>query len=161
MIAAAAVVVSRREAAYRVPAARIGAWRENPTAYDYTYLWTVHSLFYFWRDYGQALGAWRSLSCGLSRAADTKLRDLTPCYMNIINPLDVGFGEGIFLNVTTALIEYFNSTDPQVRAAHRTTTHTTLSCGPSVCCLRRRSRFILTTPCIELRRGLTQLWRSE
>ncbi len=28
---------------------------------------------------------------------------LSPCYMNIINPIDVAFGEGIFLNTTEVI----------------------------------------------------------
>jgi hypothetical protein len=54
--------------------------------YTYGYLWTVHSLFYFWRDYGKAL--------------DSNIDEISPCYLNIIDPVDVAFGEGIFLNVT-------------------------------------------------------------
>lgn len=40
----------------RVPVERIGGWRLNPTVYTYGYLWTVHSLFYWWRDFGKSLG---------------------------------------------------------------------------------------------------------
>jgi hypothetical protein len=78
---AAAAIVQRREAAYRVPVQRIAGWRPNPTSYSYTYLWTVHSLFYFWRDY--------------ALATERRLPDvLSPCYLNIINPAEVAFGEG-------------------------------------------------------------------
>jgi hypothetical protein len=73
----AAAVIERREAAYRVPVARIASWRENPTAYDFTYLWTAHSQYFWWRDEGKAVDAPRS-----------------PCYQNIINPADVAVGEG-------------------------------------------------------------------
>lgn len=109
-------MVSIREAAYRVPVERIAAWRKNPTAYDFTYLWTVHSQFYFWRDYGQALGANSCRQCSLTPRADSKFVNLTPCYMNIINPLDVGFGEGLWENATLTLVKYFNSTNPQVHS---------------------------------------------
>lgn len=79
----ALVVVSERETHYRVPVERIAGWRENPTAYEFTYLWTVHSLFYWWRDEGKAYDV-----------------PLSPCYLNIINPVDVGFGEGIGVDVS-------------------------------------------------------------
>lgn len=74
---AAAVVVAGREPQYRVPAARIASWRPNPTAYAFNYLWTVHSTFFWWRDEGKAVDA-----------------PLFPCYLNIINPVDIAFGEG-------------------------------------------------------------------
>jgi hypothetical protein len=70
-------VVAAREARYRVPAARIAAWAENPTAYDFGYLWTVHSLYYWWRDEGKAVDAPSS-----------------PCYLNILSMSDIGLGEG-------------------------------------------------------------------
>jgi hypothetical protein len=38
----------------------------------------VHSLFFWWRDEGKAVDAPRS-----------------PCYLNIINPVDVAKGEGL------------------------------------------------------------------
>ncbi|MCA9591425.1 MAG: hypothetical protein KC657_39285 [Myxococcales bacterium] len=74
----AATIVREREKRYRVPADRIAGWRENPTAYEYNYLWTVRSLHYWWRDEGKAVDA-----------------PIFPCYMNVINPVDVAFGEGI------------------------------------------------------------------
>lgn len=73
----AALVVAAREPRYRVPAARIAGWGENPTSYEFGYLWTVHSLFYFWHDEAKAVDAPRS-----------------PCYMNVIAPVDVAMGEG-------------------------------------------------------------------
>ncbi len=82
----AAVVVARREAAYRAPVARIAAWRENPTAYDFTYLWTVHSLYFWWRDEGKAVDG-----------------PASPCYLNIINPADVALGEGTVNDLTRVL----------------------------------------------------------
>jgi hypothetical protein len=83
---AAQVIVTRREAAYRVPLDRIAGWRENPTAYDFTYLWTVHSLYFWWRDEGKAIDG-----------------PASPCYLNIINPADVGLGEGT-VNDTTRIL---------------------------------------------------------
>jgi hypothetical protein len=73
----AAALVKVRERSYRVPADRIAGWRNNPTAYSYGYLWSVRSLHYFWRDEGKAV--------------DTPA---FPCYMNIVNPVDVANGEG-------------------------------------------------------------------
>jgi hypothetical protein len=73
----AALVVAERELHYRVDPERIAGWRNNPTAYEFTYLWTARSLFFWWRDEGKAVDA-----------------PISPCYLNIINPVDVGFGEG-------------------------------------------------------------------
>jgi hypothetical protein len=75
---AAQAVVVTREKHYRAPADRIAGWHSNPTAYSYGYLWTVRSLHYWWRDEGKAIDA-----------------PLFPCYLNIINPVDVAFGEGM------------------------------------------------------------------
>ena len=80
--AKAAVIVARREAAFREPLARVAGWRKGPTAYDYGYVWTAHTLHYWWRDEGKAL-----------------LRPVSPCYLNIVNPVDVAFGEGIFYDL--------------------------------------------------------------
>jgi len=74
---AAVTLVKTHEANYRVPADRIAGFRPNPTAYAYGYLWTVRSLHYWWRDEGKAVDA-----------------PVSPCYMNVINPVDVAFGEG-------------------------------------------------------------------
>jgi hypothetical protein len=73
----AATIVTRREAAYRVPADRIAGWRPNPTCYRFGYLWTARSLFYWWRDEGKAVD-----------------RPWSPAYLNIFDPIDVAFGEG-------------------------------------------------------------------
>lgn len=43
-------IVNRREKNYRVHPDRVAAWRENPTVYRYGYLWSVSSLYYWWRD---------------------------------------------------------------------------------------------------------------
>jgi hypothetical protein len=81
----AQLVVARREAAYRVDPARIAAWRQNPTAYDYCYLWTVRSLQYWWRDEEKAVDA-----------------PVSPFVMNVINPIDVAFGDGIWVTLSQA-----------------------------------------------------------
>lgn len=79
-------VVAERERHYRVPASRIASWRNNPTAYEYGYLWTVHSLHFWWRDEGKAI--------------DTPM---FPCYMNIINPVDIAIGEGLAVDAVRAI----------------------------------------------------------
>ena len=83
---AAQAVVTRREAAYRVDPERIAGWRDGPTAYEYGYLWTVRRLFFWWRDEGKAVDA-----------------PVSPCYLNIINPADVGFGEGLLVDAARVL----------------------------------------------------------
>jgi hypothetical protein len=72
----ARVVIQKREAQYRVPLERIAGWEYNPTAYSYGYLWTVHSMYYYYRD--------------LYRAVSSDLSTVSPCFMNIISPVDVG-----------------------------------------------------------------------
>jgi hypothetical protein len=72
----ARLVVDQREASYRVAPDLVAGWRRNPTAYDFGYLWTVRTLYYWWRDEGRAVQGVR-----------------TPCYLNIIDMLDVGFGD--------------------------------------------------------------------
>lgn len=44
----ATATVARREAAYRVPLIRVAGWRQSSTVYGFGYLWTVHSLYYWW-----------------------------------------------------------------------------------------------------------------
>lgn len=87
-------IVARREAAYRVPSDRIAAWRPNPTAYAFTYLWTVRSRYFFWRDEGKAVDA-----------------PLFPCYLNIINPVDIAFGEGWGANLARVAGDFLSSGD--------------------------------------------------
>lgn len=72
----ALALAARREARYRVDPDRIAAWRENPTACEFAYLWTVRALFYWWRDDAKAV-----------------LQPLIPCDLNIINPADIALGE--------------------------------------------------------------------
>jgi len=79
----AAAIVAAREARYRVPAERIAGWRENPTAYRFTYLWTARSLYFWWRDEGKAVDG-----------------PASPCYLNIIDPADVALGEGSINDIT-------------------------------------------------------------
>lgn len=91
----AARIVAAREPRYRVPADRIAGWRSNPTAYSFGYLWSVRSLYYFWRDEGKAIDA-----------------PLFPCYLNVINPVDVAFGEGMGTDAAR-FFGSFLSTDQQ------------------------------------------------
>jgi hypothetical protein len=74
-------VIRHREEHYRLPVDRVAYWRPNPTAYGYGYLWTVKSAFYFVRDHMRAALAGQDV--------------VSPCFMNIINPIDVALGEGI------------------------------------------------------------------
>jgi hypothetical protein len=73
----AVVIAARRAEAFRMSADDIAAWRDNPTAYRFTYLWTARTLWYWWRD--ELLAAEAPAS---------------PCVMNIIDPADVALGEG-------------------------------------------------------------------
>lgn len=75
-------IVNHRETLYRVPADRIAGWRSGPTAYEWAYLWSVRSLHFWWRDQGKAV-----------------LAPASPCYLNVIDPVDVAFGEGIWTSL--------------------------------------------------------------
>jgi hypothetical protein len=83
---AAALVVAGRETHYRVDADRIAGWRPNPTAYDFTYLWFARSLYFWWRDEGKAVDA-----------------PASPCYLNVMNPSAIGFGEGVIADASQAI----------------------------------------------------------
>lgn len=72
-----AAVVAAREARYRLPAGRLAGWRPTPTAYPFGYLWTVRTLYYWWRDEGKATLVPRS-----------------PCWLNFIDPFEVASAEG-------------------------------------------------------------------
>ena len=87
----AAKIVTEREKHYRVPLARIGGWGNGPTTYEFGYLWTVHSLFYWWRDEGKAVDA-----------------PLSPCYQNTINPADVALGEGSLVDTLRVVRQVFH-----------------------------------------------------
>jgi hypothetical protein len=82
----ALVVVRRRERSYRVDPERIAGWRYNPTSYQFGYLWTVRTLWYWWRDEGKAV--------------DQPLR---PGYMNILDTVDVALGEGMVNDIARFL----------------------------------------------------------
>lgn len=88
----AAVIALAREKRYRVPAERIAGWRDNPTAYEFGYLWSVRSLYYWWRDEGKAVDA-----------------PVFPCYLNVINPVDVAFGEGLGTDAARWMGEFLSN----------------------------------------------------
>ena len=91
-------VVRFREQSYRTPLVRVAGWRPGPTSYGYGFLWTVHSLFYWFRDY--------------AIATISPTEALSPCFRNIENPIDVALGEGVLLNVTDALWRWIETTKP-------------------------------------------------
>lgn len=96
---AAVAVVAQRELQYRTPLVRVAGWRAGPTAYNYGYLWTVHSLYYWFRD--------------VAVATLSPLEALSPCFRNIQNPADVAFGEGFLFNATQVLYEWIERTQPK------------------------------------------------
>lgn len=73
----ASEVIAERERHYRAEPARIASWAYNPTAYNYGYLWTVHSQYFWWRDEGKAVD-----------------RPWSPGYLNFKDPVDIANGEG-------------------------------------------------------------------
>ena len=77
----AAAAVERMEAHYKVPWQRVAEWRENPTVYRYGYLWSVHSLYYWWRDQGLTEGG----------SVQSKY---SPCYLNRMDLVEIGLGWG-------------------------------------------------------------------
>ena len=77
------IIINRREDKYRVPKYRIAAWRDNPTVYRYGYLWSVHSLYYWWRDQG--------------RAEEGSIQsEWSPCYLNRMDATEIAVGWGKF-----------------------------------------------------------------
>lgn len=92
----ASEIVIRRESYYRVPWQRIASWRENPTVYRYGYLWSVHSLYYWWRDQGLAEGG--SLQS-----------EHSPCYLNRIDASEVAIGWGKYtLEILRSFINWLS-----------------------------------------------------
>jgi hypothetical protein len=74
-------IIQRREKHYRVHWERIAAWRDNPTVYRFTYLWAVHSLYYWWRDQGLA-------------EESPYFTPHSPCYLNRMDSTEVAVGWG-------------------------------------------------------------------
>lgn len=73
-------VIDNRVSQFRVPSKRIAGWRQNPTVYPYGYVWAASSLYYWWRDQGIAEGR--------------SEMSVSPCYLNRMEPLELGFGKG-------------------------------------------------------------------
>ena len=72
------------------------AWRDNPTVYRYGYLWSVHSLYYWWRDQGIA-------EAGSLQAA------YSPCYLNRMDATEVAVGWGkVVLEGLRALVNKYS-----------------------------------------------------
>jgi hypothetical protein len=78
----AEVEVKEQEARY--PNDRIKTWdpATNSTVYPHGYLWTVHSLYFFWRD---------------QSVVQNRIR--FPTYLNIRNPIDTVYGPGLLNDV--------------------------------------------------------------
>eukprot|EP00818_Percolomonas_sp_WS_P000170 CAMPEP_0117447544 /NCGR_PEP_ID=MMETSP0759-20121206/6932_1 /TAXON_ID=63605 /ORGANISM="Percolomonas cosmopolitus, Strain WS" /LENGTH=773 /DNA_ID=CAMNT_0005239887 /DNA_START=24 /DNA_END=2341 /DNA_ORIENTATION=+ len=72
-------------------AKNIGAWAQNPTAYPFYYLYQAKTLYFWWRDIAQAV-------------FDVK----SPCYLNLINPVDVSLGEGFLSEFVSMLREFLD-----------------------------------------------------
>eukprot|EP01094_Clydonella_sp_ATCC50884_P000968 TRINITY_DN10725_c0_g1_i2.p1 TRINITY_DN10725_c0_g1~~TRINITY_DN10725_c0_g1_i2.p1 ORF type:complete len:547 (+),score=60.05 TRINITY_DN10725_c0_g1_i2:141-1781(+) len=96
-IVSATDIIQRREKSYRSSIERIASWRPNPTCYHYTYLWTAHSQYYFWRDY--------------QKAANVSVTTATPCFMNYNDPAETGFGPGVITNVSHRIGEWLEDHD--------------------------------------------------
>ncbi|KAJ3330379.1 hypothetical protein HDU76_005821, partial [Blyttiomyces sp. JEL0837] len=92
-------VVARRERRYRAPADRLAGWTgldgNNPTAYAFNYLWTVRSLHLWWRDAAKVLSSGWSVT--------------SPSFCNIIDPVEVGLGEGKMLQVAETVTEVLSA----------------------------------------------------
>ncbi|KAA0167978.1 hypothetical protein FNF27_07225 [Cafeteria roenbergensis] len=86
-IRAAGAVVAANEPRYGVSSERVAGWRGTPTSYGYGFLWTVRSLMYMWRDYGLATAV-----TALAEQGEVQIERLSPCYMNINDPLLIGLG---------------------------------------------------------------------
>ena len=91
IITEAAAIVSRRELNYRVPMERIASWRENPTTYRFGYLWSAHSLYFWWRDQGIA-------------EEGSQQSERSPCYLNRHDASEIAVGWGKY---ALELVRYF------------------------------------------------------
>lgn len=91
-LASAAVLVAEAEASgvYGVPTERIVGWQRGPTVYEFGYIWGVHSLYYWWRDYG--LAAATVYGAGPGSGGGSMALRVSPCYLNTQNPVDVVTG---------------------------------------------------------------------
>lgn len=71
----AQALVRKAELLYRVEPDRIAAWRDNPTAYRFGYLWSVRSLYYWHRDHQRTVPHRKH-----------------PCFANVVDPVELAFG---------------------------------------------------------------------
>lgn len=71
-------LVLARGYTYRADAERLAGWGPNPTAYRFGYLWTARTLYYWFRDEAKA-----------------DVAPVSPCYLNILDFFEIGFGEGL------------------------------------------------------------------
>jgi hypothetical protein len=98
ILLAASESVERREKGYRTPLQRVAGWRENPTVYRYGYLWAVHRLYYWWRDFGVADALARAdENARLSffeRLFSPFQPQLSFCYLNRMDVTEVTIGWG-------------------------------------------------------------------
>lgn len=104
----AAQLVKERELHYRVDPDRIASWRDNPTAYRFEYLWTVRTLYYWWRDEAKATE-----------------QPVNPCFMNIVDPIDIAVGGGSALDLlgsAARFSECAGTPAPPALPLHRSTT---------------------------------------
>ncbi len=76
VLEAATAVVRAREGQYQAPLGRVAGWRANPTVYHFDLLWTVKSLYYWWREQGQA-------------EAESWAARYSFCYLNRMQPTEV------------------------------------------------------------------------
>lgn len=82
-------VQSQLKQSYRVPSWRISAYRSNPSAYPFTYLWRADTLYHWKRDAYLARHAVGS--------RETKLIPEQLCFGNVIQPADIAYGKWHFI----------------------------------------------------------------
>ena len=97
-MAAVETIVRSRELSYRTPLLRVAGWRPNPTVYQYAYIWQVKSMYYYHRD--------------LDKAQALSLAAYSPCYMNVIDPAIVAFGEGQLHDLLEKIREWADERKP-------------------------------------------------
>jgi hypothetical protein len=86
-------IMNVRKEAFFVSPKIIASWRENPTAYPFTYLWSATTLHFWKRDYRKVIK-----------------QNSSPCLLNIINPVDIALGQGILQNGAKSLRNWFQGT---------------------------------------------------
>uniref|UniRef100_A0A7S3PI71 Uncharacterized protein n=2 Tax=Aplanochytrium stocchinoi TaxID=215587 RepID=A0A7S3PI71_9STRA len=76
--------IDRRQKKYQVPFAWVASWSKNPTVYQYRYLWTVKSMYYWWRDEAIATTVRSPSESNSSKTG----KFVSPCFRNIENVLE-------------------------------------------------------------------------